>query len=260
MGISRPPSLTNQVSKRILAAIDEGTFQPGERLVETRLAKMFRVSRGPIREALKALESDNIVVIKSGRGTFVASPSHEDVEQIVAVRAVLEGLAARTVAAKRDKHELSQLNLLCKSMCEAVKREDIASYQQLHWRIHELLCHLSKNQLLIKSWQSMYCQLRLYWRDKITNIPLIEKMSLQTCVLIKSLSKNDPNEVGDLFRSHIILTSYEFMNKPVPHWLESYITHMIDADNRVHRRRDDIGLAATILTPGKINGTKARAS
>lgn len=260
MGISRPPSLTNQVSKRILAAIDEGTFQPGERLVETRLAEMFRVSRGPIREALKALESDNIVVIKPGRGTFVASPSHEDAEQIVAVRAVLEGLAARAVASQRNKRELSQLNALCKRMCEAVKREDIAGYQELHWRIHEVLCHLSQNPLLIQSWQSMHCQLRLYWRDKITNIPLIEKLASQTCVLVKSLSENDPNEVGDLFRSHIILASYEFMNKPVPVWLKSYITHMIDADNRVHRLRNDVSLSAVMMEPGKINGTEALAT
>lgn len=255
LGISRPPSLTNQVSKGIVDAIEEGTFQPGERLVETRLAEMFRVSRGPIREALKSLESENIVVIKPGRGTFVASPSYEDVEQIVTFRAVLEGLAARAVAAQRDRRELRQLNLLCRSMCEAVRREDIASYQQLDWRIHELLCLLSKNRLLIQSWQSMRSQLRLYWRGKITNITLIEKLSLRTCVLVKSLSENDPNEVGDLFRSHIILASYEILGKPVPDWLESYVTHMIDADLRIRTLCDDFPLAAAMAQMNEANAT-----
>ncbi len=260
MGISRPPSLTNQVSKRIVDAIDEGVFQPGERLVETRLAEMFQVSRGPIREALKALESENIVVIKPGRGTFVASPSYEDVEQIVAVRAVLEGLAARAVAAQGDKSELSQLKLLCKSIQDAVKREDITGYQQLEWRVHEVLCQLSKNRLLIQSWQSMRCQLRLYWRGKITNIALVEKLALQTCVLVRSLTENDPNEVGDLFRSHIILASYEIMNKPVPNWLESYITHLIDADYRIHRLRNNLARATTLTEADHIAGSESLAT
>ncbi len=239
LGISRPPSLTNQVAKRIAAAIDEGTFQPGARLVETRLAEMFCVSRGPIREALKTLETENIVVIKPGRGTFVAAPSCDDIEQIVAVRAVLEGLAARAVAANRNKRELSQLNLLCKSMCDAVKRQDIAGYQQLDWRIHELLFEFSKNRLVIQSWQSMRCQLHLYWRGRINNLALIEKLALKTCVLVKCLFEDEPNEVGDIFRSHIILTSYEVMIRPIPEWLKSYITHMIDDDQRVHRLQDE---------------------
>ncbi len=235
LGISRPPSLTDQVAKHIVAAIDDGTFEPGERLVETRLAQMFGVSRGPIREALKALEAENILVIKPGRGTFVSSPSREDVEQIVAVRAVLEGLAARAVAAQRDKRELSQLTLLCKSMIEAVERGDIPGYLQLHWRIHELLCYLSKNRLLIQSWQSMRCQLRLYWRGRITNIALVDKLAKQTCVLVKYLCEKDPNEVGDLFRSHIVATNYEIMEKPVPVWLQSYITHKLDDDFQIQK-------------------------
>lgn len=243
LGISRPPSLPNQVSKRIVDAIDEGTFQPGERLVETRLAEMFCVSRGPIREALKALESENIVIIKPGRGTFVASPSCDDIEQIIAVRAVLEGLAARTVAAKRDQLELTQLKLLCKRMCEAVKREDISGYQQLDWRIHELVFQLSENRLTMQSWQSMRCQLHLYWRGRISNLALIEKLARQTCVLVRCLCEDEPNEVGDIFRSHTILSSYEIMVRPIPELLKSYITHMIDGDGQIHRLQDQSVLA-----------------
>lgn len=256
LGISRPPSLTNQVSKRIVDAIDEGTFQPGERLVETRLAEMFCVSRGPIREALKALESENIVVINPGRGTFVASPSCDDIEQIVAVRAVLEGLAARTVAAKRDKRELTQLKLLCKRMCEAVKREDISGYQQLHWRIHELVFQLSENRLMMQSWQSVRCQLHLYWRGRINNLALIEKLAQQTCVLVRCLCEDEPNDVGDIFRSHTILSSYEIMIRPIPDLLKSYITHVIDDDRQIRRLQDEFALAEAMSRKSEARGTR----
>ena len=257
LGISRSPSLTNQVAKHIASAIDDGTFQPGERLVETRLAEMFGVSRGPVREALKALESENIVKINPGRGTFVAAPSSEDVEQIVAARALLEGLAARTVSALPDKRELSRLGLLCKSMDEAVRREDVAGYLELHWRLHELLCQLSGNRVLIQAWQSMRCQLRLFWRGEITDVALIRRLSSETFVLVESLYGNDPDEADALFRSHIIQANYEIMGKQVPAWLQGYITHHIASDRTVHRLRGT-GSAETVKSPAlESNGTES---
>ncbi|WP_282609976.1 GntR family transcriptional regulator [Pelagibius sp. Alg239-R121] len=237
------------MAKHIAAAIDDGTFQPGERLVETRLAEMFGVSRGPVREALKALESENIVKIKPGRGTFVAAPSCEDVEQIVAARAVLEGLAARTVVALPDKRELSRLNLLCKSMRDSVEREDISGYLELHWRVHELLCHLSRNQVLIQAWQSMRCQLRLFWRGKVTNIELIGKLSDETFVLIDSLYGDDPDLADQLFRSHIIRANYEIMGKAVPNWLQSYVTCEIETRKTIFHPRNKSSTTA-------VNGLK----
>lgn len=234
-GVSRAPSLTNQVAKHIAAAIDDGTFQPGERLVETRLAAMFGVSRGPVREALKALESENIVTINPGRGTFVAAPSSDDVEQIVAARALLEGLAARTVTARSDKRDLNQLVRLHKSMEEAVSREDIPSYLELHWRLHELLCLLSGNHVLIQAWQSMRGQLRLFWRGEISTVALTERLLLETSVLVDSLLGKDPDEADALFRSHIIHANYDIMGKPVPAWLQSYITHRIGPDRKIYR-------------------------
>lgn len=238
-GVSRAPSLTNQVAKHIAAAIDDGTFQQGERLVETRLAAMFGVSRGPVREALKALEAENIVTINPGRGTFVAAPSCEDVEQIVAARALLEGLAARTVTARSDKRDLGQMVRLRKSMEETVRRHDVASYLELHWRLHELLCLLSRNQVLIQAWQSMRGQLRLFWRGEISTVDLVERLQMETSVLIDSLYGNDPDEADALFRSHIIHANYDIMGKPVPAWLQSYITHRIGPDRRIHRLAHD---------------------
>ena len=237
-GVSRGPSLTNQVARRIAAAIDDGTFQPGERLVETRLAEMFGVSRGPVREALKTLQSENIVAITPGRGSFVAAPSSEDVEQIVAARALLEGLAARTVTTHARKRDLQQLVRLRKSMEEAVERGDIPGYLALHWRLHELLCELSNNPVLIQAWQSMHGQLRLFWRGRISRVDLTERLLMETSVLVDSLYGKDPDEADALFRSHIIHVSYDIMGKPIPAWLQSYVTHRITSDRKVYRLAD----------------------
>jgi DNA-binding GntR family transcriptional regulator len=258
LGISRSPSLTEQVAKHIAAAIDDGTFRPGDRLVETRLADMFGVSRGPIREALKALESENIVRIKPGRGTFVASPSSEDIEQIVAAWALLEGLAARTVVAQYDRTEVNRLNFLCKCMRDVVAdRRNISDFLEIHWRFHDLLCNLSKNQILIQAWQSMRCQLRLFWRSVAIDISVIEKLSQDMFVLVDSLNGNDPDQADALFRSHIVTASYQVMNKPAPAWLQGYITLEIGSDRSVRKLRPAAAVETIkALTPGT-NGLRS---
>ena len=93
-----PPqrSLPEIVAERLVEAIRSGTLMPGERLVETALADKLKVSRGPLREALKALEANHLVESRRGRGTYVRAVTPEEVAQMIAVRALLEGLAART--------------------------------------------------------------------------------------------------------------------------------------------------------------------
>ncbi|MGB1642070.1 MAG: GntR family transcriptional regulator, partial [Paracoccaceae bacterium] len=94
----------------ILEAIDAGVFKPGDRLVEVDLADRFGVSRTPVREALQRLETQSLLT-RDGRSLIVASLDHNQVAELYAVRAELEGLAARlaarhaTVEEQRDLRE-----------------------------------------------------------------------------------------------------------------------------------------------------------
>src|SRR5210317_2234129 len=81
----------------ILDAIDIGVFKPGDRLVEVDLADRFGVSRTPVREALQRLETQSLLT-RDGRSLIVASLDHNQVAELYAVRAELEGLAARLAA------------------------------------------------------------------------------------------------------------------------------------------------------------------
>ena len=76
-----PPqrSLPEIVAERLVEAIRSGTLMPGERLVETALADKLKVSRGPLREALKALEANHLVESRRGRGTYVRAVTPEEV-------------------------------------------------------------------------------------------------------------------------------------------------------------------------------------
>ena len=92
----------------ILDAIEEGEFRPGGRLVESELAERFGVSRTPVREALQRLETQGLVA-RDGRSLIVASLDHSQMADLYAVRAQLEGLAARLAARHAAAEEVRVL-------------------------------------------------------------------------------------------------------------------------------------------------------
>ena len=95
MGASKPAQ--RDAYALILDAIDSGIYRPGDRLVESELAERFGVSRTPIREALQRLETQSMLS-RTGRSLIVASLDHNQMAELYAVRAELEGLAARLAA------------------------------------------------------------------------------------------------------------------------------------------------------------------
>lgn len=97
------------VIQRITDAIVEGRFQPGDRLVERELCDLLGVSRAPVREALRELESEGLIENIPNKGPIVARISRKQAESIYEVRAVMEGLAARLFATRASEAQIFQL-------------------------------------------------------------------------------------------------------------------------------------------------------
>lgn len=94
----QPSSFHEQVYVLLRQAIIEGRLRPGERLVESRLASDLRISRAPVREALRKLERDGLVAVWGGKGLRVVRLSVDQVAELYACRAALERLAAQEAA------------------------------------------------------------------------------------------------------------------------------------------------------------------
>src|SRR5919202_6686418 len=116
------PSLQEKVYDHLKQAILAGEIQPGERLLETRLAKSLGVSRIPVREAIRKLEREGLIVAFPRRGVYASSLSPRDVDEVYAVRAVLEGLAARLAAEHRTEEQLGRLDTIVAEMAEQAER------------------------------------------------------------------------------------------------------------------------------------------
>jgi DNA-binding GntR family transcriptional regulator len=142
------PSLQEKVYDHLKQAILAGEIQPGERLLETRLAKSLGVSRIPVREAIRKLEREGLIVAFPRRGVYASSLSARDVDEVYTVRAVLEGLAARLAAEHRTEEQLDRLDAIVADMAEQAERGDSAGLFTTGREFHQVMLEAAGNAKL----------------------------------------------------------------------------------------------------------------
>lgn len=131
----------------ILSAIDEGTYRPGDRLVESELADRFGVSRTPVREALQRLETQSLLT-RDGRSLIVASLDHNQMAELYVVRAELEGLAARLAAKHATVEEVRVLREMVET--DRALMNDPRALSRANKRFHRQIHLASHNRFLIR--------------------------------------------------------------------------------------------------------------
>lgn len=146
--LEQPKSLTAMVADRLRAAIIDGEFSLGENISEERLAEAFGVSRSPIRDALNALQFTGLVQVLPKRGSFVFSPSEEDVVMLCDYRFVLEREAA-LMSLRRAPGELAQrLEEVIGKMGDAQERGDFRAFGHADTAYHNIFFELCGNDLI----------------------------------------------------------------------------------------------------------------
>lgn len=137
----------------------EGFYEPGERLIEARIAEEYSVSRAPVREALRMLIHDGLVIQKNN-ALCVFQPTLNDLVEIYQCRQKLESLAASLAAQNINDTQLERLSTILSETNEAWKKGDLEQVIQLNIQFHEIILDASNNSQLI-SLTSMI-------RDKVT--------------------------------------------------------------------------------------------
>lgn len=156
-------TLRAHIVERLRVAILAGDIPPGTPLVETSLSERFDVSRGPLREALRQLIEEGLVVTVPYTGTHVAELSVEDVQEIYSLRTVLETFAFEQVWPRRDdrfRAELKRRNdVLIASIDAGDDRASILNELEFHGLVYEASGH----KLLQRAWHGLRGRLQLYW-------------------------------------------------------------------------------------------------
>lgn len=143
-------SLPEQIAAQLSARIVGGLYAPGQRILEQTIAAEFGVSRGPVREALRLLEKDGLLIILARRGAQVTKPSIAEVQEIFDIRAVLNGVRDRGIAEDPERARLLpalevEVALLEKYARDAKRGKD---YVDTVFRINRLLTAASRNHRL----------------------------------------------------------------------------------------------------------------
>jgi DNA-binding GntR family transcriptional regulator len=156
-------TLRAHIAERLRAAILAGDIAPGAPLVETALSQRFDVSRGPLREALRQLVEEGLLVTVPYTGTHVALLSVEDVREIYSLRTALEIFAFEQVWERRDDRFRRELRQRDKALLATIDagddRASIATELALHGHVFEASGH----KLLQRAWHGLRGRLQLYW-------------------------------------------------------------------------------------------------
>ena len=146
------------VYEKLRTAIIAGHLASGERLFDTQLAKQFGVSRTPVREALRMLEQEDLIVVTPRRGTIVSSLKQEDGVEIYNIRSVLEGLAVRLAAGNITPSEIVELRDKLEKMRPLP--ENLAGYMAVHAEFNSVLIKASRSPRILQLLGSFTGQLR----------------------------------------------------------------------------------------------------
>ena len=138
--------------RRLLDDIRNGTLPPGARLRETELADRFGISRTPVREAIRQLEADGLVVHLPRQGATIRTLDHAEVVELYEMRAVLEGTAARLAARAASDIELAELAALNAELAEAPAGPQA---REVNRQFHRALIDAARNRFLLKAMSAL---------------------------------------------------------------------------------------------------------
>lgn len=158
--ISRLPNVSTTIADTLAGMIFSGKLRPGERLIQTKLAEDFGVSRLPIRDALHLLEQRSLVVTRPRKGVVVRPISRRGVCDIFAVRGALEPLALEEIILKLTKEDLAALEDTVEQHGLAVQSGDMAEAYRLDQQFHDRLNSLTGNHLLREMLQIVWARNR----------------------------------------------------------------------------------------------------
>lgn len=200
--IARLP-LTSQVATAIRDMIVEDKLKPGERIRERQLSSELNVSRTPLREALKILESEKLIEILPNRGAVVADLAPEDVHGLLQVIGALESLGGRLAAEEASDEEIAEIRALHYEMLAAYARKDRLTYFKLNQSIHRSIIAAGRNAALVETHAQINARVyRIRYRSNQRNALWHEAID-QHEDIIEALEARDGPRLSDLLLEHL---------------------------------------------------------
>jgi len=196
---------SDEVAERLRDAIRNGTLLPGARLIEADLAKSLAVSRIPVREAIQRLAEEGLVRKVPHYGTFVYSPTVEEIEQISSLRGVLERFVVERVVERwQEKHE-GHLRVVVQQMRRAAAQGDVRQVYELDYAFHRMLWEIAEHDLLLDVTASLRARISrfLYETNQLLTEAELDAHIASHKIFIDVLTKRDTEAARAEVTRHI---------------------------------------------------------
>ena len=190
-----------QIKDVLVQRILEGYYEPGQRLIELRIAEEFGVSQAPVREALRELEILRLVESEPFRGARVRAVRADEITESYPVRAALEELAAK-LAAERLAGRAAPLRAEIDAMRAAAVDGDLRAFVRHDVAFHRVFVEASANRTLVGVWESLHVDLRTRF-TLIQRLEDLAEVAESHAPIMEALDAGEAERAGRLVREHI---------------------------------------------------------
>ncbi len=195
-------TVVDQIRGDLKQRILSGTWRLGSRIFEDEIASELNVSRSAVREAVRLLEQEGLIVREAHRGLYVASPSNRDALEAAQLRAVLETEAVR-FSPPPVPDQLAELENICGDFELIEQSGDCISAVQLDRTFHSLIAQNCRNDLLLRKFHELDGQIAIFFHWFMSQVPTrIDGIGERHRALVRALASGDPTAYGAAVEHH----------------------------------------------------------
>lgn len=198
--IERHQTLREKILETIREAILKGNLKPGEKVAEPELAERFGISRTPIREAFRQLESEGYLTVIPRKGAVVAALSERDVQEFYAIKSILEGYAAELAANNLSDKDLARLEAINEKLKKLADDGDVKAFYRVHNEFHETFLKAADNSKLYELIQQLGMK---FSRLRMASLSVNGRMAISVAEhdkLLDAFRRHDGKSAEDLVK------------------------------------------------------------
>ena len=195
--------LSKKVYRVLKSRIIKGSFKPGTKLLESRIAKQLGLSRTPVREAIRELAAEGFVKISPNQGIVVNNISINNLREVLQVRGVLEGLAARLTTSLITEEKIKVLETCNENMEKFIIKNNVLAFGKESNKFHSVILEVCGNDRLVQIRKNLADQIYRF-RNISLHIPgRLESALKEHREIVEALKQRDAEKADTLSKKHI---------------------------------------------------------
>ena len=184
--------------------IIDGDFQAGDSLNQVTIAREFAISRIPLREAMRQLEAEGLLLFQPGKGAVVSGLSMNELGEVIELRAMIEPDILGKAIPRLTTGDLEQAKRILDEYEAALKKKEIATWGEYNWRFHSTLCAASGCSIAMGILQGLHHLNERYAKVQISVTHWEKRAAQEHREILEACSKRDRQKATKLLKDHIL--------------------------------------------------------